>query len=352
LKYLDARHTSPSEANMKLRARTGHPSSYQISKPLIFENRPPLPFRLGGKPPNITDLNSFQKLHEGADETIKDYLEKQRVDWQHLDAAACRELERYGTYWDLQCDHLLANNVQSRIRLAEIAWRHIGLHPASVEGPVFMVTLTPGQYALPEAEGPTFDVRKIKAWTRQVLAGFEFIGMVEAGFFPEFPAKTKPTVSWHVHLLVWGATYQRLNQILREVRREYPSFVPGVPSAHTLRLTSVEQIQLRVLYMLKAPQKRYRVYFKDEEVLNEMTGEITRGKGKITKDWLRTGERVRMCRVMAGRLLDDLLFGQGAGTQLRGEIVEEALAAFRAQERRKAARSVWREARQSDHARH
>ncbi|MDF2602468.1 MAG: hypothetical protein K0Q54_5291 [Methylobacterium brachiatum] len=50
---------------------------------------------------------------------------------------------------------------------------------------------------------------------------------------------------------------------------------------------------------------------------------------RIKKDWLRTGQRVRLLDVMAGRTLDQLLFGNREGTVLANAIRHEALKPFR-----------------------
>ena len=86
--------------------------------------------------------------------------------------------------------------------------------------------------------------------------------------------------------------------------------------------------------MLKAPQKQYHVY-RDPlaEVHDPETGEIV-AKPHVQKDWLRTGQRVRMCRLMADKYLDRLLFGQGEGTDLRRAIVNGALRNFEEEKRR------------------
>ncbi|MCJ2019043.1 hypothetical protein MKK84_16595, partial [Methylobacterium sp. E-065] len=64
-----------------------------------------------------------------------------------------------------------------------------------------------------------------------------------------------------------------------------------------------------------------------------LTGFDTRA-WRIKKDWLRTGQRVRLLDVMAGRTLDRLLFGNREGTDLAGAIRDEALTPFRAWEQR------------------
>ncbi len=56
-------------------------------------------------------------------------------------------------------------------------------------------------------------------------------------------------------------------------------------------------------------------------------------KPHINKDLLRTAQGSRMCRVMADRHLDWLLFGLGEGMDLCRAICDEAFRPFRGYER-------------------
>ncbi len=88
------------------------------------------------------------------------------------------------------------------------------------------------------------------------------------------------------------------------------------------------------VYALKAPQKVYRTAFLRTVSRDQpLTGFDTRA-WRIKKDWLRTGQRVRLLDVMAGRTLDELLFGNREGTALARAIQDEALKPFRAWEQR------------------
>jgi hypothetical protein len=115
--------------------------------------------------------------------------------------------------------------------------------------------------------------------------------------------------------------------MLAQINASYPSFVPDKPAAYCRHLTG-NQVLAKLLYALKAPQKRYRVFRPRGFLVSRTTGEISQKPARIQKDWLRTGQRVRMCRIMADRYLDRLLFGQGEGTKLCRDIREDALASF------------------------
>jgi hypothetical protein len=91
-----------------------------------------------------------------------------------------------------------------------------------------------------------------------------------------------------------------------------------------------DDLMRQFVYALKGPQKVYRTAFlRAVSRESELTGFDTRA-WRIKKDWLRTGDRVRLLDVMAGRTLDGLLFGNREGTALARAIRDEALKPFRA----------------------
>jgi hypothetical protein len=67
----------------------------------------------------------------------------------------------------------------------------------------------------------------------------------------------RQTISWHVHLLVWGVSRAALKALVDEVS-EAPSLVPGPPSAD-YRLIRPEHLDGKILYILKSPRE-YRVW--------------------------------------------------------------------------------------------
>src|SRR3954466_11217962 len=89
--------------------------------------------------------------------------------------------------------------------------------------------------------------------------------------------------------------------------------------------------------MMKAPMKRAKVWPDVCQVVDPDTGEVTKvhtGRYEHKKEDLRPGERVRMCRIMADRYLDQLAFAAGEGVQVLKAIRDEALRPYRIWERR------------------
>ena len=336
-----AKHTNrPPRSRAKASIRTRkHPETR------IFQNRPPYRFLKLKEPRQIFDEVSFAETHRWGDDRIKTYLEIDRVGGKRLAAAICAELETSRIRRFAPADLLYANNVESRIDVLAITLDH-ALRQILVDKttPAFFVTMTPDRFGTTFEDAASFDVRRIQAWVRQMLPGFDFLGIVEPAFFPRGRNQTErgAMISWHVHLLIWGTAYGRLNRVLRRIRRTELSFVAGTPSTDCRTLKTRRVLAGKITYMLKSPQKQYRVLRDPRKpVVDLATGEIV-AKPNVMKNWLQTGQRVLMCRVLAGRYVDELLFGQGGGTMLRRAIVAEALRQFEADKRTVDRRSVRR----------
>ncbi|MCJ2020133.1 hypothetical protein MKK84_22330, partial [Methylobacterium sp. E-065] len=272
-------------------------------------------------------MNTLAEVHLRADDRIKDYLEYPRKNYKQV---ACRdavdELQR------CKANALYANNAYSRIAFAEIALKHIAAEPGIVYGPRCFVTVTPARFAFslgdrgmfsPQGrsvmrslgEAAHFKIHQLQQVTRQAFGDLPFIGMVEVALFPSWSSSgwaVFDSVSWHCHLLAWGATEEELNGILRPLRERHSSIKEGVTSVH-IQTVPDDDIMRKFVYALKAPQKVYRTaYLRTVSRDQVLTGFDTRA-WRIKKDWLRTGQRVRLLDVMAGRTLDRLLFGNREG---------------------------------------
>ena len=86
------------------------------------------------------------------------------------------------------------------------------------------------------------------------------------------------------------------------------------------------EVERKLLYAAKGQVKTYKVLRQPGEDIDMGTGVITPNAWQ-TKDWMRTGNHVRMVKVMAGRRLEDLVFGNAEGTQLARAIRYEAMPA-------------------------
>jgi hypothetical protein len=293
-------------------------------------------------------MATFAEVHLQIDDKIKDYLEYPRKNYKQV---ACRdavdELQRANAH------ALYANNAYSRIAFAEIALKHIAAEPGIVYGPRCFVTITPARFAFPlrdrlapgrglrsylrcMSDAAKFKIHHLQQVAREAFRDLPFIGMVEVALFPSWSSSGWAVVdsaSWHCHLIAWGATQEELNGVLRRLRERHASIKEGVTSVHIQEVPD-DDILRQFVYALKAPQKVYRTALLRTVSRDQgLTGFDTR-VWRIKKDWLRTGQRVRLLDVMAGRTLDQLLFGNREGTVLANAIRDEALKPFRAWEQR------------------
>ncbi|MGU3539686.1 hypothetical protein [Methylobacterium sp. A54F] len=246
---------------------------------------------------------------------------------------------------------LPANNATARIAFAEIALEHILADPAIGAGPLCFVTITPSVSAFPVGDrrarlpivlmsnararrgGPAaeFDVFVLQQIARQALGDTPFIGMVEAALFrrwgPDGPS-CRDWISWHCHLIVWGIAPREVSRQLAPLRKRHRSMLENVPAAHVDRI-SLHNVPQKLVYMLKAPQKIYRVGYFSKPWKDRETGKTRQPGLHVNKDWLQTGDRIRLLDVMGHRTLDHLMFGSREGTTLVNAIRAEALAPFR-----------------------
>ena len=235
-----------------------------------------------------------------------------------------------------------ANNVDARIAFTGTVLQSLKAHPDVRRGPLHMVTICPRRCAFrvgdegfavrhlraPACRGgeaANFDVRRLQALARQSLPGINFVGMVEAALWkdwgPDGPF-VGDWVSWHAHLLVWGAPGAEIRAALAALkRREEPFYGSCVVD---VREFDRSELIAKAVYILKAPVKHYRVGYCEREWCSEETGGIRPPGWRVNKDWMRTGDRVRLLDVFVGRDLGSLFFGGGAGTALTRTIRAEA----------------------------
>jgi hypothetical protein len=205
-------------------------------------------------------------------------------------------------------------------------------------------------------EAETYDLKSLQAWVRQTMEGLSYLGMVEAAFYSNVEVHTGPytppeqsaraakgkasdrdkrqTVSWHVHLLVWGVTRAALKALVDEVSAKEPSLIEGLPSADYRRIKS-EHFESKILYMLKSTRE-YRVWPIKEAVNDLETGEITSqrtGRFRQESRCLRGVDQVRVFGVMQERYLDRMMLGAGDGRNLLLSIRTAALHPLRMRQR-------------------
>ncbi|WP_187278873.1 hypothetical protein, partial [Methylobacterium sp. WL12] len=301
------------------------------------QKRPPRP-----QLPHIIDLATFAEVHYKANEVLTHYVDYPRVNALIPSAGVRLKLDL------AEAIELPANNAHARIRFAHIAFRHITECRGIRCGPLCYVTITPAAFAkrLSDEAGITpdqcaqlrrtgpaahFSIRRVQALARQALGTIPFVGMVEAVMYKGWGPNGQfygDWISWHCHLITWGATHKQLTAALAPLRVKHNSMLPGNSAAHIAPF-NFNQLEQKIAYTLKAPQKATRVVFYKNSWTNPATGEIRPVGFKQKKDWLRPGERVRMLDVLADHTLDKLLFGNGVGSPLANAIRSEALQPLR-----------------------
>lgn len=257
----------------------------------------------------------------------------------------------HANLWSL-CDHnaiqLVANHAEARIALAEVCLELFFAHEGILRGPLCFVTIVPACCAVPVGDrrgvsredrafrrqvGPAknFDISVIQQIARQGLGKVPFVGMVEAALFRRWGRNgpdRQDWVSWHCHLVVWCYSQAELLQILKPLADRHPSMKSDLPSVHVQKFEK-DEIERKIAYMLKAPQKLYRFAEFEQDWTNPVTGEVKRAGLHLQKEWLKTGQRVRLMDLMSDRFLDRLIFGNAEGTELVREIRKAALTPFR-----------------------
>lgn len=278
----------------------------------------------------ITSLEAFTHAHMEAKQRIEDYLWLGRSNFKTLN----RDVD-----WQLKHEAarlLFANNPYARVALAKCVVRSMKEISAAVtkESPAFFVTLIPNEFAVELNEEASFDVCPLKRWAKRALRGLRCLGMVEAALYTNLRKNAgtwTPTVSWHVHLIVWGTSYSSLNQRLAAIRERHNSLVEGIDAAHSMRLTDGSKVEEKLYYMLKSPLKEYRIAKRRPKAgYDRETGEFLECNGfQQWKRDLRTGHLVQMCNVMQDQHLDRLLFGIGEGEEIHRRIRREMLRDYR-----------------------
>lgn len=285
-------------------------------------------------------------MHRRADDRVKSYVERGYPN--HVAVPSGDVVDELPA--DV-ADALWANNAEARIRFAEIALKHVLGAGLPERGPVHFVTITPKRFVrevggedtadLAEAarrrrdgDAARFDVRLLTGLVTAALAEIPFIGMVDVVLYARRGpdgASVRGHVSWHVHLLAWGAERADLARALDKIHAggSNRSDVDAVD----IRLNQSEQdLERRWVYSLKAPQKSKRVVVLPEGPDPE-TGEVRPERTREFKDWMQTGRRIWMLDVMAGRRLPELIFGTGEGAVIAGAIRTEARAPLLARQR-------------------
>ena len=159
------------------------------------------------------------------------------------------------------------------------------------------------------------DIARFKDQLRKGLAGLSFVGMIEPALYvnvaPGTKLSIKRAVSWHLHAICWGESRLKMKQAVSSVE-------PGCSLPFTSRQpVGAHQKQIpnsylgnsqrtffadKLRYMLKSPQKAYRIYKTAGSLRTVKFVPCFRQK----KSELRNGDRITLFHLMKGLYLDEL----------------------------------------------
>jgi hypothetical protein len=199
--------------------------------------------------------------------------------------------------------------------------------------PLFFVTLTHLSCCTSHDEN-FVDIPRFKNQLRKGMAGLSYLGMIEPALYvnvaPGTQLSMKRAVSWHLHAVCWGETRTQMRDRFRRLNKDgiYRSLLDSQLGAHQKKipnsyLASGQRTFLadKLRYMLKSPQKAYRIY-KTEQVTSD---------GKVVpcfrqrKSDLRAGDRITLFHLLKSLYLDELAMGGGDGVDMLRRIKRAAV---------------------------
>lgn len=202
---------------------------------------------------------------------------------------------------------LRSASVPSRIAFTQaarqLAKRRLSINPHT---PAFMVTLVPRQFAIPYSEALLFDWTDVQNWTRDLLDGYDYFGILEVSYYTAHPISgiNEPIVHFHVHAIVWNATRHELDHLRRSINQAVPAMLPGRLCMRVDSLRSIERVRRKLGYILKPLMVDYRGF--------PLKGGQKAGWGQ-EKRTLRSGDAAKALRLLQGINVDDLCVAGGEG---------------------------------------
>ena len=217
---------------------------------------------------------------------------------------------------------LSAGSPKARIKWGEMVCQelanhfHLGPEQPEPEQRVFLVTLCDRRCCTSHQE-KNIDIRGFVRILRRGLRGVSYLGMLEPAYYVNVCEGAriygKRMVSWHLHLLAWGESPNKMKTRIDRVndRRILLPIADGLPAGHQ-KCISKEKLASKIAYMLKAPQNGYRLA-KINWVMPD--GKVV-PKFRQFKAELRPGERLTLFRLMADMYLDQLAVAGGEGADI------------------------------------
>jgi len=225
---------------------------------------------------------------------------------------------------------LSAVSPRGRIRWGKLICRELSDHfdlgsdKLEPDQRIFLVTLCDRRCCTPN-DAKNIDVAGFISLLVAGLQGLSYLGMLEPAYYVNVSDGVriygKRLVSWHVHLLAWGTSREKIKKRIKRLNRKV--LVPvadGLAAAHQ-KCISKGKLASKVAYMLKSPKKAYRLG-KVRWVMPD--GKVT-PRFKQWKDDLRPGDHLALFRLMQDMHLDELAVGGGEGIAILRRVKRRAL---------------------------
>jgi hypothetical protein len=200
--------------------------------------------------------------------------------------------------------------------------------------PLFFVTLT-DVFCTTDHDAPWVDIYNLKRKLQAGLRGLNYVGMVEPGLYVNVAPGTrwsnKKAVSWHLHAICWGQNRRQIKKRFCRLNRDgwYLSILDSQRGADQKEILDARLPKNRgrsfladkLRYLLKSPQKAYRVY-KTNRTTSD--GELV-PCFKQKKSELRKGDRITLFHLLKRLHFPELAAAGGEGTDIMRRIKRAAV---------------------------
>jgi hypothetical protein len=270
------------------------------------------------------------------DSYFREYAEEvnsnaSKLKW-HISSGYCRKSDAekkalLRDFIDSDGWFLAANNPAARVHFYR-HWAYHG-HQFAHGQENYLVTFTPERYVKPLLAAKSFNIKKLQAWVRNLLRGFDYIAIVEPAYYSNINLglHPPPIIAFHVHIIVRNPNTFRLRQIMDEVNRSHRSLVPGCPAADMRPIAPGDHHKV-LKYVVKEPSGNYRAYPMRKEVMDRQTGEIESwmtGRFRQKSKPASPGVQLRTREVIKDWYMDKIILAGGAGCETLKAIRRELM---------------------------
>lgn len=186
------------------------------------------------------------------------------------------------------------------------------------------VTLAPMHFRRPLAHAGKVDLFQFRTWIRDRFGAFDYLGMIEVGFYTTGLAgeRGQKVVSWHAHLVIWNCPVADVEAIVNGINGGNADDLP--PAHH--RLLGIDGAASRMVYVMKAPMDEHRI-----SVSPTLEGVSRRRQYSRA---IRTGDAIDLLPLFLRKTIPELFVSAGQGTRLGKRIIVRAKRTLEADEDR------------------